>query len=142
MTNRERQMYVDIIRAFYGSSIYVDEDMISDEVVAIIQKMLNEIRKCNVNLAVFTATANALAAALEDSWRNFGIPDPLQLIEDIFKGDDKWLDNQKRSFGEAFIEEFVKQWFAIINNQRQAKICLVNTARNYKSALAIALLGL
>jgi len=48
----------------------------------------------------------------------------------------------KESFGTAFVISFVTTWTDILLNNKQSTIC-VNTAKlNWKSALAIALLGI
>lgn len=138
----KEQAYVKIIQELYGSSIHVDEYMISDEVISMVHTILNEIRKCNKNSAVFTATFNALADALETTWKNFDIADPKQFLEDFFAEDKNIFNKQYAAFGAEFMTSFVKQWFWVLTNQRQARICVVVAARNYKSALALSLLGL
>lgn len=142
LTSAQKRAYVHIIQKLYGSSIYVDEDMINQEVVDIVITILDEIRKCNLRLAIFTTIANALAAALQSAWENFAIPDPKKFLEDFFKEDKNIFKNQLMAFGEEFLKEFISQWFYILTNQRQARICLLSAARNHKSALAIALLGI
>lgn len=138
--------YVSVIKSLYGQTIYVDEAMISDEVVEMVDKMLNEIKKCNLRLGIFTVTVNALADTLHDTWKTLGIPDPKQLIEDILTEDMEvlkdTLNRQIGKFGADFTQHFIQGWFGVLTNQRQARLCFLNTARHYKSPLAMALIGI
>lgn len=126
-----------------GLKIENDEAMISDEVTQMVDDMLEQIRKCNRQLGIFTVTVNALADTLHDTWKTFGVPDPKQLIEDILTEDIKdTLNKQIGKFGADFAQHFVKGWLYVLTNQRQARLCVINTARYYKSSLAMALLGI
>lgn len=140
------KFYVSVIKSLYGQTVYVDEAMISDEVIAMVDKMLEEIRKCNLRLGAITVTVNALADTLHDTWKTFGIPDPKQLIEDILTEDmavlKDTLNRQSGKFGAEFAKHFVQGWFYVLTNQRTARLCVLNTARHYKSPLAMALLGI
>lgn len=142
LTPEQKQVYVNIIKKLYGSSIYVDEDMINEEVVTIVHTMLDEIRKCNLRLAIFTTLVNALADTLEHTWSKFGIPDPAKFVEDLLKSDKDIFKNQLLALGEKFLDAFVSHWLDILTNSKQARICVVTAARNYKSPLAMALIGI
>lgn len=65
MTLEERLAYVDIIKNLYGNSIYVDESMITQEVVDILETITYEIRNCSIGLGIFTSIVNGLADALQ-----------------------------------------------------------------------------
>lgn len=60
MTLDERKAYVEIIKNLYGNSIYVDESMISQEVVDILETIVYEIRNCSVGLGIFASIVNGL----------------------------------------------------------------------------------
>lgn len=96
-----------------------------------------------MNSAIFTTAINALGETFLDTWKKFGILDPETFIKDFFiNGNEQWLNNQRKSFGETFVKEFFQQWHDILINNHRAKMCVVSATRNYKSPLAIALIGI
>lgn len=139
MTLQERQMYVNIIKKLYGTTIYVDESQITDEVVEIVETILKEIRNCTKNLGIFISIVQGLADALQAT----GEALPEEIIDDMLKDQNlEWIRNMRKNFTEAFVESFVTTWINILTGAQQSTIC-VNTAKlNWKSALAIALLGI
>lgn len=139
MTLQERQMYVNIIKKLYGTTIYVDESQITDEVVEIVETILKEIRNCTKSLGIFISIVQGLADALQATAEAL----PKEIIEDMLKDQDlEWIRNMRKNFTEAFVESFVTTWINILTGAQQSTIC-VNTAKlNWKSALAIALLGI
>lgn len=141
MTNEERQMYVSIIKKLYGNTISVSDDQISDEVAEIVNNILVSIRTCTGNLGIFTSIVQGVA----DGLRSVAEFVTFNLIHDILTGkvgQNNFVSSLKESFGTAFVISFVTTWTDILLNNKQSTIC-VNTAKlNWKSALAIALLGI
>ena len=139
MTLQEREMYVAIIKKLYGTTVYVDESQITDEVVDIVETILKEIRSCSVNLGIFISVVQGLADALQATAEAL----PEEIIEDMLRDQDlSWIRNMRSNCTEAFVESFVTTWIDLLTGNKQSIIC-VNTAKlNWKSALAIALLGI
>ena len=139
MTLQEREMYVEIIKKLYGTSIYVDESQISNEVVEIVEKILKEIRSCSVNLGIFTSIVQGLADALVGT----AAAVPKEAVDDLLRDQEfTWIRNMRANYAEAFVESFVTTWVDILTGNQQSLIC-VNTAKlNWKSALAMALMGI
>lgn len=139
MTLQEREMYVVLIKKLYGTTVYVDESQITDEVVDIVETILKEIRSCSVNLGIFISVVQGLADALQATAEAL----PEEIIEDMLRDQDlSWIRNMRSNFTEAFVESFVTTWIDLLTGNKQSIIC-VNTAKlNWKSALAIALLGI
>lgn len=142
MTLQERQAYVEIIKALYGNTIYVDESMITQEVVDILETITYEIRNCSIGLGIFTSIVNGLADAIQGVFGDL-LENPFKFAEDSLKDKSKqWLQQKIAQFGADFLKTFVKTWINILLGKQQSTIC-VNTAKlNWKSALAIALLGI
>ncbi|EPF70798.1 hypothetical protein GCM10025882_26830 [Acinetobacter gyllenbergii] len=139
MTLQERQMYVTIIKKLYGTSIYVDESQITDEVVGIVETILKEIRNCTKSLGIFISIVQGLADALQAT----GEALPKEIIEDMLKDQDlEWIRNMRKNFTEAFVESFVTTWINILTGAQQSTTCVNGAKLNWKSALAIALLGI
>lgn len=139
MTLQEREMYVEIIKKLYGTSIYVDESQISNEVVEIVEKILKEIRSCSVSLGIFTSIVQGLADALVGT----AAAVPKEAVDDLLRDQEfTWIRNMRANYAEAFVESFVTTWVDILTGNQQSLIC-VNTAKlNWKSALAMALMGI
>ncbi|WP_151713385.1 hypothetical protein [Acinetobacter bereziniae] len=141
MTYEERQMYVSIIKKLYGNTISVSDDQISSEVAEIVDNILVSIRTCTENLGIFTSIVQGVADGLQ-SVAEFVT---FNLIHDILTGkvgQQNFVSTLKENFGTAFVISFVTTWTDILLNNKQSTIC-VNTAKlNWKSALAIVLLGI
>ncbi|WP_173911062.1 hypothetical protein [Acinetobacter sp. Marseille-Q1618] len=142
MTTAEREAYVSIIKALYGNSIYVDESMITQEVVDILETITYEIRNCTVGLGIFTTIVNALADAIQ-SLIGSDVGNPFKFAEDSLKDKSKqWLQKKTAQFGAEFLKSFFKSWYNILMGNTQSKACVNSAALNWKSALAMALLGI
>lgn len=142
MTLEERLAYVDIIKNLYGNSMYVDESMITQEVVDILETITYEIRNCSIGLGIFTSIVNGLADALQGLFGDL-LSNPFQFAEDSLKDKGKqWLQEKAAQFGADFLKTFVKTWFDILKGNAQSRACINAAALNWKSPLAMALLGI
>lgn len=142
MTLDERKAYVEIIKNLYGNSIYVDESMISQEVVDILETIVYEIRNCSVGLGIFASIVNGLGDALQGLFGDL-LSNPFQFAEDSLKDKSKkWLQEKAAQFGADFLKTFIKTWFDILKGNTQSRACINSAALNWKSPLAIALLGI
>ena len=98
MTLDERKAYVEIIKNLYGNSIYVDESMISQEVVDILETIVYEIRNCSVGLGIFASIVNGLGDALQGLFGDL-LSNPFQFAEDSLKDKGKkWLQEKAAQF--------------------------------------------
>ncbi|MCH4248559.1 hypothetical protein [Acinetobacter populi] len=139
MTLAERELYVKIIKALYGNSVYVDESMISDEVAEIVDKILQEIRSCTVGLGIFIAIVQGVVDGLQNIGENIGF----DIADDMLRDNEvNWVRKIASNFGSGFAYSFVDTWLSILMNDTQSLACKNAAALNWKSALAIALLGL
>ena len=131
--------YVKIIKKLYGTTMYVDESMISDEVREIVEKILYEIRMCSVNLTMFTSIVNGVVEGLMNAGQSIGS----EVVDSLMRSKDfAFIENTAKNFGVGFFTAYFNTWIDVLFRDQRSTIC-VNTAKlNWKSALAIALLGI
>lgn len=146
LTLDERQEYVDIIKALYGSSMYVDESQITDEVADIVETILLEIRSGTMYMGIFATVVNAVVGGMVAVLESLGFgtaPSRVAFVEEALKDPLKdWVKKKVQTFGKGFAKSMFKQWKDILMGNLQSKAVVNSAALNWKSALAIALLGI
>lgn len=144
--NELNAVYVNIINKLYENSVPVEEYQINDDVIAVIEDMLYEIRTCNARLGIFTSIAEGLANGYSKFLEGLGLkkgPAQVNWVKEIISTPSKgWVLGKATAFGVNFIKGFTVTWFDILMNNKQSKTCVTATAWKWKTALLMALSGL
>lgn len=146
MNQELKAFYVAVIKHFYGNSVYATEAQITESVAAVVDEMLDNVQTCTMRLAPLSTFVTGIAGGVSGLLESFGIKDAAAqrnvISESLSSSLSVWMKNKGAVFGAAFLKAYISTWFDILVKDRRMQICINTAALNYKSRVAMALMGI